>query len=114
MRQSFTAVGGVMLFQRNFACCAVFLALLLVTGCSRNPLKFMESGKKYLAQHEYQEAIIQLRNAVQLNPRLAEAHYLLGIAYASIGQLQNAAPEFREAVKLQPDSVPIQMKYGNL
>jgi Tfp pilus assembly protein PilF len=48
-------------------------------GCSRDPnvrkQKFFASGQSYFAQGKYPEAAIQFSNAIDIDPRFAEAHY---------------------------------------
>jgi Flp pilus assembly protein TadD len=44
-----------------------------------------------------------LRSAIELMPDSAEAHNDLGVALASMGQVDEAADHFRRAVELQPE-----------
>jgi tetratricopeptide (TPR) repeat protein len=79
-----------------------------VTGCSRDPnvrkQKFFESGEKYFAEGKYREAAIQYRNATQIDPRFAQAHYQLGQAYLKVGDRSAAAQEFTTTVELAPNN----------
>ena len=43
------------------------------------------------------------RNALQLKPEFAGAHYNLGRAMQSVGQLETAVKHYREAVRIKPD-----------
>ncbi len=49
---------------------------------------------------EYDEAILQARSTLALNPNFAVAHEYLGQAYAAKKQFTESAAEFREAVRL--------------
>jgi Flp pilus assembly protein TadD len=50
-----------------------------------------------------QEAITQLRQALQLNPKLISAHAILGKALAEIGQLTEAAQQMELAKATDTD-----------
>src|SRR5262245_43157680 len=78
------------------------LGLLITAACSRDPKSLLETGRGYLAEGKYREAIIELRSAINADPRLADAHYELGIALASLGQMADAKIEFGRTVQLQP------------
>jgi tetratricopeptide (TPR) repeat protein len=49
------------------------------------------------------EAVIHYKAATRINPSYAEAHFNLGVAYANLGQLQDARTEFQLALKVKPD-----------
>ena len=50
------------------------------------------------------EAVAKLRQAVQLKPELAPAHFNLGIAYEKKGALDDAIVAYQEAVRCKPDA----------
>src|SRR5262245_29520578 len=99
---------------RKFVVCQMILSILLLLGCYKDPKKFVESGKKFLAESKLNEAMIQLRTAIQLNPQLPEAHYNLALVYLAMGALSEANQELAKTVSLQPGNMPAQLKYGNL
>jgi Tfp pilus assembly protein PilF len=79
--------------------------------------KHLEKGETYLAGSKYKEAIIEFKNAVQLDPKDAQAHYKLGLAYLKLGSMPNIQEAFREltkSVELDPDIVDAQLKLGLL
>jgi len=92
--------------------CQIILSMLAIIGCSKDPKKLVESGKKYLAEAKYNEALIELRSAVNLNPQLTEAHYELAVAYLAVGQMPAAKQELERTVLLQPGNMQAQLKYG--
>ena len=65
------------------------------------------SAKEYLAKNDRTAAVIQLRNALQKNPDLAEARFLLGKSLLETGDLAGAEKELRKAAELKypPDQV---------
>ena len=62
-----------------------------------------EQGADLLAARQYTAAAGMLRSAVDLLPDSAEAHNDLGVALASMGQVDDARTHFRRAVELRPD-----------
>jgi putative PEP-CTERM system TPR-repeat lipoprotein len=80
----------------------------LITGCAEgNPEEMLASGKAYLAKKDTNAAVIQFRNALQTNPKLAEARFLLGKTLLEIGDVAGAEKELRKALDLKysPDEV---------
>src|SRR6266480_1761598 len=69
----------------------------LLTGCSRDPnvrkQKYFESGQRYSAEGKYREAVIQFRNATQVDGRFAAAHYQLSRSYIKLQDWQHAYME---------------------
>ena len=63
----------------------------------------LELGREYLLEGRYNEAVSELSLAVSLDPRLTEAHNLLGVAYDKKG-LAIAPESFERAVKLEEDA----------
>ena len=46
---------------------------------------------------------MHFRLGLALNPGVADAHNNLGVALASLGQIDEALAHFREALAIQPD-----------
>ena len=60
----------------------------------------MASAKRYLTKNDHQAAVIELKNALQANPKLAEARLLLGVSMLELGDAQGAEVELRRALEL--------------
>jgi tetratricopeptide (TPR) repeat protein len=73
----------------QFAVAAVCVLGGLLTGCSRDPnvqkQKYLESGQRYFDKGQYREAAIQFENAIQVDARFADAHYLLSETEMKLG-----------------------------
>lgn len=79
---------------------SLFVALLL-SGCADNdPQKMVESARQYMNKNDTAAAIIQLKNALQENPDLAEARFLLGQALLRNNDPVGANAEFEKARNL--------------
>ena len=64
----------------------------------------LEVGRQYLMNGAYSEAVTELSTAVSLDPKLTEAHNLLGVAYDKKGFGERAKESFERAVKLEEDA----------
>ena len=72
-----------------------------VGGSAREHL---EAGRQLLVNGAYNEAVTELSTAVSLDPKLTEAHNLLGIAFDKKGFSDRAKDSFERAVKLEEDA----------
>ncbi len=81
---------------------SAFLATLILFGCGgETPEAMLVSAKDYLAKNDSKAAVIQLKNALQNSPNLAEARFLLGKALLDGGDPAAAEVEFRKANELK-------------
>src|SRR5205823_6441981 len=97
----------------------IFLACVaLLTGCSTDPnrqkLKYLNDGEKYFTAGRYQEAVIQFRNAVQIDPKFAGAHYQLSLAYQALHDPEAAYREITASVTLDPKNADAQLQLAAL
>jgi len=64
----------------------------------------LEAGREYLLQGNYNDAISEFSMATSLDPKLTEAHNLLGVAYDKKGFNDRARESFERAVKMEEDA----------
>ena len=64
----------------------------------------LEAGRQFLLNGLYNEAVSELSTAVSLDPKLSEAHNLLGVAYDKKGFGERAKESFEKAVKIDEDA----------
>ena len=81
---------------------ALLFALSLTACGTDSPETMLASAKDYLAKNDAKAAVIQLKNALQSKPDLAEARFLLGKALLDEGNVSGADVEFRKAADLKP------------
>jgi tetratricopeptide (TPR) repeat protein len=77
------------------------VTLVLLAGCGADPA--FTSGKVYLQQQDYENAIEQLQTAIKNNPTAWEPYVWLGRTYAETDELELASEKFHEALELAPD-----------
>src|SRR5437899_1438094 len=96
----------------------VFSLAAMLGGCSLDPqkgkVKYLESGKRYLKTGKYQEASIQFRNAIKLDPRFTEAYYQLAQADLSLKQWMPAFAALQQTIDLDPQRVDAHVAIGRL
>ncbi|WP_417070294.1 XrtA/PEP-CTERM system TPR-repeat protein PrsT [Niveibacterium terrae] len=71
---------------------------LLLAACGDSPEKMMSSARDYLAKGDVNAATIQLKNALQKKPDLAEARLLFGQILLDSGDMIGAEKELRKAL----------------
>jgi tetratricopeptide (TPR) repeat protein len=105
-------------WTRLLAGISVLLAALTLTACFRSPeakaARFLESGKKYLADRDYARAIIQFKNAARSRPNDPAPHHQLGLAYLGTGDVRAALAHLRKATELDPKHVEAQLVLAEL
>lgn len=67
-----------------------------------------------LVQDHLEKAGQALRRAVELDPQIAFAHYLLGVAYYKAGRFSDAEKSLTNALELDPQLGPIRLALANL
>ena len=68
---------------------AALIAVAIVAGCTRDPnvlkQKHFAKGESYFQRGQYREAAIEFQNAIQIDPKYADAHYELAQTYLKLG-----------------------------
>ncbi len=107
---------------RNYLKYSTLLSFLLAAvfalgGCS-NPEKakaeHLSKGEAYLKESKFQEASIEFRNAIQIDGKLAAAHWGLARAYEGLQRAQEAVEELRKTTELDPNNMEARSKLGNI
>ncbi len=80
---------------------------LLLTGCNKSAEEHFIQAEGYLEQNDHPSAIIELKNAIQKSPELADARILLGRLYLEQGQFVNATVQFEKALLTETDNISV-------
>lgn len=75
----------------------------LLEAKREHAMTYYNAGIALDERHKTDEAIREYREAIRINPDLAQAHNNLGFALRNQGKDDEAIREFQEAVRLKPD-----------
>jgi tetratricopeptide (TPR) repeat protein len=102
---------------RFFSPCLALFAVCAVS-CGKDPevakREYLKSGDEYMAADKLGDATIEYRNAVQQDPRFAEARLKLAEALLRNGDAAGAYREFIRAADLLPRSITAQVKAATM
>jgi tetratricopeptide (TPR) repeat protein len=70
---------------------------------SQDAKRLTNEAHEMILQGNYQAAMARVREAIRLDPKLAEAHRSLAQIFGNTGRHEDALPEAREAVRLAPE-----------
>jgi tetratricopeptide (TPR) repeat protein len=84
----------------------------VVTKRPENPRARNHLGVALFDDGRVDDAVVQLRTALRLDPTYADAHNNLGRALAAQGKYQDAEPQYREALRLNPNSAQAENNLG--
>ena len=93
------------------------LALCWLASCASDEAKFashIERGEGYVETEKWPEAIIEFRNALQLDPNSGDAHYQLSQVHLKAGQAREAFWELRETVRLDDANLEAKIQFAQL
>ena len=78
------------------------IAIVFAAGCGEtdDPQLLLAQGKQFREMGDNNAAFVVLKNALQLDPRIAEARYLLAVIEYEAGDYSSADKEFRKALDL--------------
>ena len=87
----------------KIAIAVCFTALLGACGETETAETHLNQAKTYINNNQLEQSVISLKNAIRLAPKSAEARYLLGKMYLSLGRADEAAKELERAIKYKHD-----------
>ena len=96
--------------------CLLVAAAIFLAGCT-NPEKakaeHVTKGEAYLKDSKFQEASLEFRNAIQIDDKLASAHWGLARAFEGLERFPEMIDELRKTVSLDQNNLEARIKLGN-
>ena len=90
-------------------------ALLAACGSDEGDLaKHFERGKEYAESSQWNEAAIELKNALQIDPNHADSHFELSQVYLKSGKPKEGFWELRETVRLDPSNFDARLQFAQI
>ncbi|MEK6559787.1 MAG: tetratricopeptide repeat protein, partial [Planctomycetota bacterium] len=82
----------------------IFLLIFcIIAGCGSKADHHNKQGLIFYNKRKYDEAIVEFKKALELNPRHYDAHFNLGAAYSSKNMPDESILELRKAVDVDPN-----------
>ncbi len=101
--------------KKNILCLTVILAL--ITGCGDGDPKstvYMTNGQSYFDQGDYFMARLQFKQAIRIDPNIAEAYYNLGLTEVSLENIKQALGNFLRVIELDSDHIDAHIQIGQI
>src|SRR4051812_4072342 len=89
---------------------------LFISACTtpeKAKAQHVTRGQALLKEKKFQEAALEFRNALQIDDKMAEAHWGLANAYEGLQRYQEAFEEMRQVAELDPNHLDVRVKLGN-
>jgi tetratricopeptide (TPR) repeat protein len=101
-------------YTRLFPLCA----LVLFTACNHKEnarkQKAFDAGEDDFARGKYAEAVAQYSEAIKVDSSFAPAHYKLSQAYLRMRNVNDALPELKRTIALEPDNYRAHTDLANI
>lgn len=104
---------------------AMIMASILLVGCASSAEREGEQssarkaaelntqlGREYMSRGQYEVALEKLKKAIASDNDYAPAHTMLAVVYETIGELDLAGDNYREALRIDPTNGDINNNYG--
>src|SRR3989344_9253087 len=95
----------------------LLLAVLLISGCGgaeSRKAKYLTKGKAYIEEKNYDKAKIEIKNALQIDPKFAEGYYIMGTVEEARQNWQAAFGNYSKVLELDPEHIGAKGKLGRL
>jgi putative PEP-CTERM system TPR-repeat lipoprotein len=93
----------------------LYCAAVAISACHKQTANDHASrAQTYADQAHYREAIVELRTALNIEPRRGDLRLKLGDTYTRVGDGPSALREYVRAADVMPSSIDAQLKAGRL
>ena len=116
-RQRAGRVGKARVLRSAWTLGLALVAVLFLGACQSDEERvqsFLDRGKAYVADEKPEEAIIEFKNVLQIDPENAAAHEALSLAYLEVQKPRDAYWEMSETVRLDPENIDARLRYGTI
>ena len=107
MRNDFT-------FPRLFLASAALIVLAACGSPESRERRFLEKGRAYVSQGNFEKARVEFRNAMQVLPNEPEARYESGFVAERLGKQREALQLYQSALDVRPDYIDASMRLARL
>jgi tetratricopeptide (TPR) repeat protein len=82
---------------------AALLGLISLVGCSPDAAERRERADRYMAEGRSQEALLELRSALNAEPNDAQTNFRIAEIAEGLGKLEDAVFFYRETLRIDPN-----------
>ena len=94
--------------------CSVFTAVVLAGTACTSAKRYIQRGQTAFDAGKYEDASLNFRNAIQKDPKLAEAYYKLGLTDLRLNRPRDAFQLLRQAATRMPKDHQVQVTFGEV
>lgn len=94
----------------------LIVAAVLIGACTtpeKAKAQHVARGQALLKDKKFQEAALEFRSAIQIDEKLADAHWGLASAYEGLQRYQEAFEEMKQVAELDANNLDVRVKLGN-
>ncbi len=88
--------------------------LVACGGAEERKVKYLEKGKAYLEEKNYDKAKIEFKNVLQIDPKFADAYFYMGQLEEKNKELKKALGNYKKAIELNPEYTLAQIKLSKI
>jgi len=101
-------------FTKLTAVSVLVASLVACGGADERKVKYLEKGKSFLAEKNYEKAKIEFKNVLQIDPKFAEAYFYMGQLEENNKELRKALGNYRKAIELNPKYTDAKVKLAKI
>jgi len=90
------------------------ISLLACGGAEERKVEYLEKGKAYLADKNYEKAKIEFKNVLQIDPKFAEAYFFMGQLAEKKKELGKALGNYKKTIELDPKHTEAKIKLAKI
>ena len=101
----------------SLAILLMMAASLVLLSAARKKPRWKGIGKRrkpFYTEGKFNEAIIEYRNVIQIDPKHAQAYYKLGLSYLRVKMFREAFVSLNKSLELNPDNSDARIQIGTL
>ena len=83
-------------------------------GAEDRKVKYLEKGKIYLEEQNFEKAKIEFKNVLQIDPKFADAYFYMGQFEEKKKELGKALGNYKKAIELNPEYVEAKVKLARI
>ena len=107
---------GMFVFNKKLGLSVVFLLIVaILAGCGgaeERKAKYLERGKAYFEEQNYEKAAVEFKNVLQIDPKTAAPYYYLGRIAEQDQEWRQAFGYYGKAVELDPELIDARIHLG--